>query len=217
MPIDRGLIDQQLQALGESPTCWEWRELRDLPSVLHADERIAAITRGRITRRDPLRRTWLIVLTDRRLLCLRSAARSGWKQEEMAARLITRTALRVGPFRSRVLVSGGGYTYRLYVKRADGYKLRSALSTISSPARESLVGFGPTLMLRRIFNHMLDLPAAALNSGNPPPPPAVPDNTQDRIDQLEQEVENLREQVLFLERLLHEKHLTPEEHILGAG
>ncbi|MGH7446291.1 MAG: PH domain-containing protein, partial [Longimicrobiales bacterium] len=110
MPIDRGIIDQQLQALGESSHWWDHRELRDLPAVLDAGEQILALARGKIARVRWLRRSWLIVVTDRRLLCQRSAGRTGWRQLEVSALQFTRVAIRVGVFHGRVLLTAGGQT-----------------------------------------------------------------------------------------------------------
>ncbi|MBA2670512.1 MAG: hypothetical protein H0U67_09090 [Gemmatimonadetes bacterium] len=58
MPIDRGEIDAQLRAIGEGERWWEQREFRDLPHVLHPDERIQGIINGKVLgpRRAPLRR-----------------------------------------------------------------------------------------------------------------------------------------------------------------
>lgn len=214
MPIDRGVIDQQLQVLGEGPGWWELRELRDLPAVLHADERILAISRGRIARRELLWRSWLIVVTDRRLVCLQSVSGTGWRQLEVVASQIGRTTLRVGALRSRVLVSGGGRKFRLRVSRADGYKVFSAISSICTPARSVQGGARPTIMIRRIFNHILDLPAVALDPSAPVPALPAASVVDERVSQLEQEVEELRQQVQFLEQLLREKQLMREAHIL---
>ena len=63
MPLDRGTIEQQLQALGEGARWWDVRELRDLPAVLNADEQILGIARGGIARAGRVRRRWLIVAT----------------------------------------------------------------------------------------------------------------------------------------------------------
>jgi hypothetical protein len=78
MPLDRGIIDQQLRALGESGSWWEQREMRDLPSILQADVRIVAIARGKLGRPRWVRRSWLFVTSDRRLICLRSGSRASW-------------------------------------------------------------------------------------------------------------------------------------------
>jgi hypothetical protein len=210
MPIDRGIIDQQLQALGEGSRWWDHRELRDLPAVLDADEHILAISRGKLARVRWLRREWLIVVTNRRLVCLRSGAGTSWRQLEVNAALIARVALRIGPFHGRVLVVAAGQTYRLLVPRADAYKLLTALSSLSNAGREAMSGFGPTLMIRRVFHHVLALPAAALNPEQPNKnPPVRPDTTEidQRLESLEEQVEELQRQVKFLEQLLGQRHL----------
>jgi hypothetical protein len=206
MPLDRGTIDQQLHALHESSVWWEQREMRDLPAVLHPHERILSIARGKIARVRWLRRSWLIVVTDERLLCLR-ARRTSWVQLEVDADQITRIALRVGPFRGRVLVAAGGHTYRLLVPRPAAYKLLTALSTLGPRPSDAFAGYAPTRMVRRVMDHVLALPAAALSPYAPPPAPPVPDTSaiDARFEALESEVQQLREQVDFLEQLLRER------------
>ncbi len=210
MAIDRGTIDKQLQALGDSARWWDQRELRDLPSVMNEGERILAIARGKLARVRWLRRSWLIVATDRRLLCLRSGGPTKWQQVEVDAGQITRVALRVGPLRGRVVVVAGGNTYRLLVPRPDSYKLSDALSRLSTHSRDALSVPGPTLVVRRVFDHVLSLPAAVLNPApplalvkTPPPETAMLD---ERVAQLEEQVQELQRQVTFLEDLLRERH-----------
>jgi hypothetical protein len=211
MPIDRGIIDQQLRALGESPSWWEVREMRDVPAVLQADERILAVSRGKVARPRWVHRPWLVIVTDRRLLCLRSGSRSSWSQIEVGGSLIGRVTLRIGPFRGRVVVVGGGYTYRLLLPRADAYKISSALATIGPTPRDSMPSFRPTIMARRVIDHVLALPAAALQPTAPrqePPPPARQRDPamEEHVDALEGQIDQLRQQVDFLEQLLHQHH-----------
>jgi Bacterial PH domain len=218
MPIDRGIIDQQLEALGEGSRWWEQRELRDLPAVLESDEQILAISRGKVARLRWMRRSWLIVVTQRRLLCLRSSART-WRQLEVGASQIARVSLRIGPFRGRVVVATGGQTYRLLVPSADAYKLQSALSSLGTAPKESFSRFGPTRIVHRMIDHVLALPAVALGpdmaSVRPPAPdaagrralaPAERSMIDERLQSLEREVQELRQQVEFLEQLLRQRH-----------
>jgi len=208
MPIDRGILEQQLQSLGESSRWWGRRELRDLPAVLDHDERILAIAHGKIARVRVLRRSWLIVVTGRRLLCLRSAGRVSWSQLEMSGDQITRLALRVGLFRGRVLVEAADRTYRLLVPREDAYKLLSALASLG-PNDEGITRYGPTRMVQRVMDHVLALPAAAFHPGTTRTVGSA--RTQDamaadqRLQALEDEVHELRKQVDFLEQLLRDR------------
>jgi hypothetical protein len=222
MPLDRGIIDQQLRALGESGSWWEQREMRDLPSILQADERILAIARGKLGRPRWVRRSWLIVTTDRRLICLRSGSRASWRQLEIPASEVVRVALRIGPFRGRVVVRAGGETYRVLVMRAGGYKLFAALSRLGAPARDNAPGLRPALMFRRVIDHVLSLPAVALNpldnAAEPAPPPPDTFKTDERVQSVEDELEHLRQQVDFLEQLLHQQHVgAGADKKIGAG
>jgi hypothetical protein len=209
MSMDRGTLDQQLQALGEGSQWWDRRELRDLPNVLLPDERILAVSRGKIARVRLVRRSWLIVVTDRRLLCLRSAGEPAWRQLEVPASQIAQVSMRVGLFRGRVVVRAGTRTYRLLVQRPDAYKLLSALSHIASPLNSGISGSGPVLMVRRMMDHVLALPAAALHPGQIAGSRAerAPDTSEfeQRIQTLEDDVTELRRQVAFLEQLLADR------------
>lgn len=211
MPLDRASIDQQLQDLGEGSRWWNHRELRDLPAVLHADERILAMARGKLARLRWVRRPWLIVVTNQRLLCLRSSGTS-WRQLEVAAGQITRVAIRIGPFRGRVIVAAGRYRYRLLAPREDAYRLAQALHSLVTP-QHLVPGFAPTQLVRRVFDHVLALPAAAFGptlSGPPAPAPAVDTSAlEQRLQLMEDQVLQLQQQVDFLEQLLRERSGPP--------
>jgi hypothetical protein len=211
MPIDRGILDQQLQDIGEASRWWNQREIRDLPAVLHENEKIVAMSRGRVARIRWLRRKWLIVVTEDRLLCLRSAPGKGWRQIEAPANNITRVFLRIGPFKGRVLVVADGQYFKLLVPRADAYRLHSALIKLGPTGSETLAGFGPTRIVRSMVDHVLALPAAAFApAGQLAAPPAnavSPDNTamMQRMQLLEEQVNRLTDQVRFLEELLRQR------------
>ncbi|MBW3553374.1 MAG: PH domain-containing protein [Gemmatimonadetes bacterium] len=209
MALDRGIVDQQLQDLGEGSRWWDVRELRDLPAVLRADERILAISRGKVARVRWMRRPWLIVVTDQRLVSLRSGVRTSWRQFEVPAGQISRVSLRVGPFRGRVLVAAGGRKYRLLVPRADAHRLLSALSLLNTSVNRQVAGFAPARIVRQVIDHMLALPAVALEPNARPslPAPAVDtSHLEERLDSAEEEVRRLQRQVDFLEELIRERH-----------
>ncbi len=221
MPLDRGIIDQQLYALGEGQRWWAVREFRDLPAVLSPDERIMALSRGKLFRMRWLRRKWLIVVTDRRLLCMRSSASSSWRQLEVGTDHIERVLLRIGPWNARLIVVAPGHTYRLLVSRADGYMLSSTLSSLVPPLHEKRAGFRPVLMARRVIDHVLALPAAAFSPEEvkPQQPAALPPQTtamQERIASMEDEMEELRRQVRFFEQLMQEQHALPGGAVGGS-
>jgi hypothetical protein len=212
MPMDRGELDEQLQSIGEGSRWWDTRELRDLPGLLHREERILALVRGKVGRVRVVRKPWLVVVTDHRLLCVRSARHAGWKQFEVSADQVRRVALRIGLFRGRVLLATGGDTYRVLAPRAEAYKLYAAVSSLTRSNRDSLQGFGPTRMVRRVFDHVLGLPAAAFGPDREParaPQPADTSLLDRRVELLEEHINELQRQVEFLEDLLRRKHLPP--------
>ena len=211
MPLDRGIVDQQLRALGEGTGWWDRRELRDLPAIMRADEEILAIAYGKVGRLRFLRRSWLVVLTDARLLCMRSSRRS-WRQIEVGIDQITRLGLRVGPFRGRLIVRAGNESIRLLLQRPAAYKLLQTLRDIVTPAEELKRGFRPTRVVQRVVDHVLELPAVVFspdaNAGQQPvapPKPQLAPPTDDYVYKLETEIDQLKQQVDFLEQLLRER------------
>jgi hypothetical protein len=217
MPIDRGALDEQLQSLGEGSRWWEHRELRDLPKVLRADEHVLAIARGKVGRVRWVRRSWLLLVTDRRVLCLRSSGHASWRQLEIGMEQISRVSLRIGLFRGRVLIGAGAEKLRLLAPRTEAYKLYAAASSLTKGGREGLTGFGPTRMVRRMMDHVLALPAAAFGPDPAParlPPPQRDPVLEQRVDMLEEQVQELQRQVEFLEKLLRDRQLAS---LPGAG
>jgi hypothetical protein len=149
----------------------------------------------------------LIVATQRRLLCLRSQGKTSWRQLELKVHEFSRISLRVGPFHGRVVLGAGGHTYRFLVPRAQAYKLHAGLSSLFTPVDPSGSRFAPTRVVHRVIDHVLALPAVALGpvAQSPAPVPADTTAIDDRLQSLEREVEELREQVAFLEQLLRER------------
>jgi len=207
MPLDRGTIEQQLHALGESPRWWDRRELRDLPGALNADETIKAIAVGKLFRPRLLRRPWLIVVTNSRLLCLCSGTRMSRRQIELLAGEITRVWSGMGVFRSRVVVLAGGEKYRLIVRRPDAFKLLAAISNLVQARPEPLHGAWPTAVAGRVVRHILALPTVALQpEPEKPAAPPVQAVDEDRLAMLEDQVQRLQQQVDFLENLLRRRY-----------
>jgi hypothetical protein len=227
MSIDRGTIDRQLDALGGSAHWWNERELRDLPAVLEAGEEILAISRGKLGRIRWFRRSWLIVATDARLLCLRSNSRTGWRQFELRSEQIRRVGLRIGPFRGRVVIHTDGVTWRLLLPRTAAYHFTRVLEALATPVVQSTSGIGPRRVVERVISHILAFPAAALEpetlrrpaplqslqspqqlsqSAQQTPQLLMPaSDVAERVEALEEETQELRRQVAFLEQLLTER------------
>jgi hypothetical protein len=215
MPLDRATIEQQLAALGEPSHWWERRELRDLPSALHADERIQAISLGKLHRAGWFKREWLIVVTNLRLICLQTGRRMGRRQFDLHAGQITDVSVRSGIRRARLIVRAYGEVYRLRLRRSDAVKLMAALSQLVQPRERPLeVRRTPGAMVERVVSHMLALPSVALEGASPQPMRAVPAfdpaPLEQRLQLLEDDVQRLQQQVDFLEDLLQQRSIMVE-------
>jgi hypothetical protein len=216
MPIDRSTLERQLDELGGSSHWWNERELRDLPAILQHDEQVLAVARGKVGRLRFLRRSWLIVVTDTRLLCIRSSRRFGWRQFEIGAEHMRRVTLRIGPFRGRVRVESAGETLKLLLPRMDAYEVHRSLNILAEPAAQLAARPGARRVMRRVVDHILAFPAVALEpettkrrAAAPPQQPQLPappsPQVTERMESLEEETEELRQQVEFLEQLLRER------------
>jgi hypothetical protein len=218
MALDRGTIDEQLKALGESAQWWEEREFRDLPAVLGEDEQILAIARGKLGRARWAGRSWLIVVTQHRMLCMRSGRGGSWRQMEVATARITRVALRVGPLNGRLLVATSGPKYRLLLPRSGAYKLEAVLVRLVRPVADS-VGFAPARMMHRVVDHVLALPAVALAplpARTVLPPDSGAAELKERVEMLEETVQELQQQIDFLEQLLRQRQMAAAADALSS-
>ncbi len=207
MPLDHAIIEQQLAALGEPSSWWERRELRDLPSALHADEQIRAIALGRLLRTGWLR-DWLFVVTNQRLICLQTDKHMGRRQLDLHAGQLTDVSIRTRVLRAIVMVRAYGEAYRLRVRRSDAVKLVAAISQLMQPReRPPVANPTPGVMVGRVIRHMLALPYAAVEDANALPAKAAqlsPD-VGARLQQLEDQMQRLQQQMDFIEELLQQR------------
>lgn len=222
MAVDRGVIDAQLRDIGEGERWWEEREFRDLPHVLHAGERILGLVHGKLLgpRRPRLRpaRTWLLVATDQRLICLRQE-RLTRRQIEFAAGQIRRIDRTSGVRTDQIAIQTSERRYRLRIPKDDAFRFATALAPLE-PERPSRQ-LPPDLEALSWIPGMATIaslpPIAGLLKATAPVTyedraPRDVDRVGARIEKLEataerlqSEVEKLREHVAFLEELLEER------------
>lgn len=216
MPIDRGAIDAQLRDIGEGERWWEQREFRDLPHVLHPDERIQGIAQGKLlgVRRPRLRpaRPWLIVATNLRLICLRQE-RFARKQVEFAAGQITRLDHRSRLRAYQITIQTPERRYRIRIGKEDAFRFLGALAPLMPPAgvRRMHPAVEPLAWIPGITT-VANLPGMAgiisKVSMLSPPDYASHDHVQrleGMIDRLQNDVEQLQQNVAFLEELLQKR------------
>jgi hypothetical protein len=216
MSVDRGTIDRQLRDLGEGDQWWEQREFRDLAHVLQDDEQINGLVNGRLL--GPRRprpwpsRKWLIVATDRRLICLQQQG-FGRKQVDIDGAVITRLeqGARFGSY--RIVINTTSRKYRIRIAKADAFRFSRALAPLmpSRPSATLPAGL-ETIAWIPGMTAVASLPGVGrIVTGFSAL--ATPDDATRRdverleatVDRLQVDVERLQEQVTFLEELLEKR------------
>ena len=216
MPFDRSALDAQLREIGEGERWWEQREFRALPYILHADERILGLVNGKLlgARRPRIRPTgtWLLVVTDQRLICI--------KQDRFARRQLEFTAGQITSIRQnsrlrthQIAIDTPQGTFRLRIPKEDAFRFTGALAQLL-----------PNPPVQRIGSELEPwpwLPGAATVGTLPgvagivsrvamlsAPAYATRDHVERMeavIERLQGDVERLQQQVSFLEDLLQKQ------------
>jgi hypothetical protein len=138
---------------------------------------------------------------------------------EVATDRIKRVALRVGPLNGRLLVATSGPKYRLLLPRSGAYKLEAVLSRLVRPDA-AISGFAPARMMHRVVDHVLALPAVALAplpTHSEPPADRGVQALVERVETLEETVQELQQQIAFLEQLLRKRQLAATADSLPSG
>lgn len=216
MAVDRGAIDAQLREIGEGERWWEHREFRDLPHILHLDERLKGLAYGKLLgRRRPRFRPggrWVIVLTDQRVICLKQE-RFARKQVEIAASQIVGVQHRSGLRAYQITISTAQRTYRIRIRKEDAFRFAGALAPLI-PER-SVRQLPPEVEAWAWIPGMstaASLPGVSglLSKVSMLSPPEYATREQverleSTVENLQQEVERLHQQVGFMESLLEKR------------
>lgn len=108
MSMDQQTFDQQLKDLKAQGVFHEYytkKEVRHLPSVLHSDEKIFAMTSGFYDGT-----TWLVTVTDRRILFLDKGIVMGLKQAEISIPHVSSITHKIGLIFGEIHVSSSSGT-----------------------------------------------------------------------------------------------------------
>jgi hypothetical protein len=216
MPIDRGAIDAQLKEIGEGERWWELREFRDLPYILHAEERMRGISRGKLLgRRRPRLKPapwWLIVATDQRIICLKQE-RFARKQIDIAPGQVIRVN-QASRLRSvQITIQTAQRTYRIRIPKANAYAFAPAVAPfVPAVAPPPLHAALEPLSWLPGINTVAALPGVAgiVSRVSMLSPPDQPNRSELQrieatLDRLQSDVERLQQQVEFLEDLLERR------------
>ncbi len=221
MAVDRGTIDQQLQAIREGEHWWEQREFRELAHVLYDNERILGLINGKLLGRMPRPRTprrWLVVATNQRVICL-SYRPFGRKQVEIFPDMITRVYHSSRLYNYQVAIVTTVQKYRIRIPKADAFRFVQALSMLIpretvhrlSPGLEALSWVPGITTVAALPGVERMLSKATVLTA---PEPAIRSELQrleQTVEKLQNDVERLEEQVAFLENLL--QHRAPTGYL----
>jgi hypothetical protein len=124
MPIDSEIVKAQLNSLGDFYHFFTSKEIKYLPQILTEDEMIHGITSGFYENK-----TWLIVITDMRILFLDKGMLYGLKQIDLPITHISSISHKTGFFFGEIQVStsSGGKTIKNIAKR-DVLKISSIVA-----------------------------------------------------------------------------------------
>ena len=207
MPVDRGEIDAQLREIGEGERWWEQREFRALPHILQSGERLRALVTGKLLgpRRPRLLPAprWLVVATDRRLVCIRME-RFGRQQVEVDLDRIVEIRHASRPRSYRVVIQTPHQLLRLRIRREDAFRFIGALSPDGTgPALPGTGRAFKRYALPAVVPSLLGAFSRLTGAvGADPATQAQLARVEGTVERLEAEVERLRQQVDFLESLV---------------
>jgi hypothetical protein len=215
MAVDRGEIDQQLQAIRESDSWWEQREFRELAHLLYPGERLLGLVNGKLLGRMPRPRTprrWLIVATTQRLLCLHQGT-FGRRQIQILPDMVTRVYHSSRVRNYQIAISTTVQSYRIRIPKAEAFRFVQALSALMP--RESLHRLSPSLEALSWVPGMSTFAAlpgvermlskATVLTAPEPAMRADMQRLEDTVERLQAEVDRLTEHVAFLEQLLEKR------------
>lgn len=126
MPISKEQFQTQLDALGDFHRFFTAPELRFLPDILSDGEKVRAITSGLYEGK-----TWLVVITSRRLIFLDKGFLFGLRQLDMPLSQISTVSHKSGLFFGELQVSTSAGSKSIgSIPKKDILKLTSIISSI---------------------------------------------------------------------------------------
>ena len=108
MPVEKSVVDSQLEGLKDYSQWFTKKEINHLPAVLDEGEVIRGFTSGFYDGN-----TWLIVVTNRRLLFLDKGMIYGMKQMEMPLKHISAISHKTGLMFGEISVQTSGGTHKI--------------------------------------------------------------------------------------------------------
>jgi len=127
MAVDPRTVDTQLKALRDSHHWFAKKEIRHLPSVLNGGETIRAVTSGVYQGN-----TWLVTVTDQRILFLDKGMFYGVTQVELPLRHISSISYRTGLMYGELhlATSSGGRSIVKKLRKVEVARISSIVSSL---------------------------------------------------------------------------------------
>lgn len=127
MAVDKSYIDSQISRLGEFDQWFTKKEIQFLPELVNPGENILAMTSGLYEGN-----TWLVTVTDQRLLFLDKGMLYGLKQFEMPLDQISAITYKTGLIFGEITVSSSGGAKKIgTIVKQDVPKITKILSDLT--------------------------------------------------------------------------------------
>jgi PH (Pleckstrin Homology) domain-containing protein/putative oligomerization/nucleic acid binding protein len=126
MAVDRRIVEAQLRALGDFHQWFTKKEVRHLPTVLNSGETIRAVTSGVYQGN-----TWLVTVTDQRILFLDKGMFYGVTQVELPLRQINTISYTTGLLYGELrLITGSGRSVVKKIRKVEVEKISAIVSSL---------------------------------------------------------------------------------------
>lgn len=134
MPVDKRIVDEQIGRLGVFDQWFTRKERNHLHEVMEPGETIHAMTSGLLDGN-----TWLVTVTNRRVLFLDKGMLFGLKQMELPLEHISAIGHKTGMVLGEITVSTAGGAKRIEnIRKADVPKVAKILSCLLKEFRQSV-------------------------------------------------------------------------------
>lgn len=141
MSVDKEYIDEQIAKLGDFDQYFTKKEIKYLPELINDGENILAMTSGFLDGN-----TWLIVVTDRRLLFLDKGMIYGLKQVEMPLDKISGISHKIGMLMGQISVMTSGGTQKIEnILKTDVPKIARIISDLTSRENKTSTKVAPSI------------------------------------------------------------------------
>jgi hypothetical protein len=133
MPVDKKIIDEQIAALGDFYKLFTKKERNYLHEIMTPGETIHAMTSGLLNGN-----TWLVTVTDKRVLFLDKGMIYGLKQMELPISDISAISHEIGLLYGKIQVAtSGGISLIEMIDKKDVKKVAEAISDLVKESKET--------------------------------------------------------------------------------